>query len=86
MRFRELPFEVVQQQLVPHASRVLTTMRQHFIVGTHNVAIFQMEEGLRDQLCDDECVEVDSGYQGNNKFQMKDPIDQSSILTVKISI
>ena len=39
-----------------------------FYAGRHDVTIFQ-EDGLKDALCDDECVEVDAGYQGDDKFK-----------------
>jgi hypothetical protein len=41
-----------------------------FIAGRHDVTIFA-EDGLKNALADDEAVEVDSGYQGDD--QLKNP-------------
>jgi hypothetical protein len=46
-----------------------------FKAGRHDVTIF-VEDGLKDALADDEAVEVDAGYQGDD--QLKNPnISQS---------
>lgn len=39
-----------------------------FEAGMHDVTIFQ-DHGLKDALCDDECVEVDNGYNGDDCFK-----------------
>jgi hypothetical protein len=39
-----------------------------FKAGRADKTIFQ-EDGLRDALCDDECVEADAGYQGDDKLK-----------------
>jgi hypothetical protein len=39
-----------------------------FDAGRHDVTIFK-EDGLKDMLADEECVEVDNGYQGDIKFK-----------------
>jgi hypothetical protein len=39
-----------------------------FKAGKHDTTIFK-EEGLKDALCNDECIEVDAGYQGDDKFK-----------------
>eukprot|EP00957_Ditylum_brightwellii_P011559 873839-Ditylum_brightwellii.AAC.1 len=40
-----------------------------FKVGRHNTTIFN-EDGLKDTLCEDKCIEVDHGYQGSNKLKI----------------
>ena len=39
-----------------------------FRAGTSDVKIFH-EDGLLHALADNECIEVDAGYQGNDKFK-----------------
>ena len=39
-----------------------------FKAGKNDVTIFD-EDGLKDALCDDECVEVDQGYKGDDKLK-----------------
>jgi hypothetical protein len=36
-----------------------------FKAGKHDSTIFK-EDGLKDALCDDECIEVDAAYQGDD--------------------
>jgi hypothetical protein len=56
-----------------------------FKAGRHDVTIFT-EDGLKDALCDDEGVEVDRGYQGDDKLKnpnisqsRKDRIEKSTV-------
>jgi hypothetical protein len=39
-----------------------------FKAGRNDKTIF-VEDGLKDMLCDNECVEVDRGYQGDDKLK-----------------
>lgn len=39
-----------------------------FKAGKNDSTIFK-EDGLMDALCEDECVEVDAGYKGSDKFK-----------------